>query len=71
MDVSNDQRFRREENKMPKSLTYADAGVDIDKANALVENIKKIVARNGGEVVVQTAMGSDVQLTVKKVRRRQ
>ncbi len=27
---------------MAKSLTYADAGVDIDKANALVKNIKKI-----------------------------
>ncbi len=28
---------------MSKSLTYADAGVDIDKGNAFVENIKKIV----------------------------
>ena len=27
---------------MAKSLTYADAGVDIDKANLLVKNIKKI-----------------------------
>ena len=27
---------------MAKSLTYADAGVDIDKANALVKKIKKI-----------------------------
>ena len=27
---------------MAESLTYADAGVDIDKANALVKSIKKI-----------------------------
>jgi phosphoribosylformylglycinamidine cyclo-ligase len=30
---------------MKKSLTYADAGVDIDKANALVGSIKKIAAQ--------------------------
>ena len=31
-----------QEMHMSKSLTYADAGVDIDKANRLVDNIKKI-----------------------------
>ncbi len=30
---------------MPKPLTYADAGVDIDKANSLVDTIKKIAAQ--------------------------
>ena len=30
---------------MSKSLTYADAGVDIDKANAFVETIKEIAAQ--------------------------
>ena len=30
---------------MGKSLTYADAGVDIDKADKLVESIKKIAKK--------------------------
>ena len=31
---------------MTESLTYADAGVDIDKANALVTAIKEIAKKN-------------------------
>ncbi len=34
-----------------------------------LEKIKKVVARNGGEVVTETAMENDVQLRVKKVAR--
>ena len=32
-----------------------------------LEKIKKIVARNGGEAVTETAMENDVQLSVMKV----
>lgn len=37
---------------MSKSLTYADAGVDIDKGNAFVENIKNIVKETPQEGVL-------------------
>jgi hypothetical protein len=32
-----------------------------------LEKIKKIVTRNGGEIIAETAMENDVMLTVRKV----
>lgn len=44
------------ENSMSKPITYADAGVDIDKANALVQTIKGI-ARQTRQAGVMGAIG--------------